>query len=222
MNFDPQIFRHKMIEQQIRPWSVSDTQVLESLEIIKREMFVDENQHFLAFSDILLPIHGTSQRMLEPKIEARVLQAIKPHGKENVLEIGTGSGYMSALLAYFAKHVTTVEILPELAEFAITNLNHCRIPNVKVEIGDGSCAWKAAEKQMYDIICVSGGLPEVPDTLKHQLNINGRLLAFIGQEPLMQAVLITRLSHDYFQSKTLFETLVPMLQTEMTNSSFVF
>lgn len=219
MTFNPATYRFKMIEQQIRPWRVTDTQVLETLSLVKRELFVEENQLILAFSDIFLPIGQSHEVMLEPKIEARVLQAIKPHSKEVVLEIGTGSGYMAALLAYFAKQVTSVEMRPELAQFAIQNLNTCRIPNVKVEVGDGSAGWKTAEQARFDVICVSGGLKEVPDSLKQQLNINGRLLAFVGQAPMMTAVLITRLSHADYQTKSLFETLVPMLQCIDTPTS---
>lgn len=205
-------FRHKMIEQQIRPWRVTDLEVLATLNIIKRENFATEAQLPLVFSDLFLPILDTAEVMLEPKIEARVLQALKPNSRDTVLEIGTGSGYMAALLAYFAKSVTTVEILPQLADFAITNLNKCCIPNVKVEVGDGAAGWNPAGNSNYDVICISGGLPSVPTALKNQLTIGGRLLAFVGQAPVMSAVLITRHSHDYFQSESIFETLVPMLR----------
>ena len=208
-------FRHKMIEQQIRPWSISDLQVLETLNLIRRELFAHESQLPLVFSDLFLPINGTQEVMMEPKIEARILQAIKPRGHDQVLEIGAGSGYMAALLAYFAKSVTSVEILPELADFAIDNLHKCRIPNVRVEVGDASNGWKVSENNTYDIICVSGGLKEIPTALKNQLNIGGKLLAFVGQEPVMSAILVTRHSHDYFQTESLFETLVPMLKNEL-------
>jgi protein-L-isoaspartate(D-aspartate) O-methyltransferase len=189
-------------------------QVLETLKIIRRELFALESQLPLVFSDIFLPIQNTQEVMMEPKIEARVLQAIKPRGQDQVLEIGTGSGYMAALLAYFAKNVTSVEIQPEIADFAIDNLHKCRIPNVRVEIGDASTGWKVSENNTYDIICISGGLKEIPNTLKNQLNIGGKLLAFVGQAPVMSAILVTRHSHDYFQTESLFETLVPMLKTE--------
>ena len=212
--------RHKMIEQQIRPWSISDLDVLAVLELIKREQFVREDQINLAFTDILLPILNSGEVMLEPKIEARVLQTIKPTGKESVLEIGTGSGYMAALLAYFAKHVTTVDINSDLIKFAQENINKSKLPNVKLEVGDGAHGWG---NNKYDIICVSGGLPSVPKTLRDQLNIGGKLFAFIGREPVMTATLITRVSHDYFQSQGVFETLVPMLKVPETElKSFVF
>jgi protein-L-isoaspartate(D-aspartate) O-methyltransferase len=212
-----------MIEQQIRPWSISDIQVLETLNIIRRELFALDSQLPLVFSDIFLPILDSQEVMMEPKIEARVLQAIKPRGQDRVLEIGTGSGYMAALLAYFAKSVTTVEIRPELADFAIDNFHKCRIPNIRVEVGDASAGWKVSENNTYDIICVSGGLKEIPINLKNQLNIGGKLLAFVGQEPVMSARLITRHSHDYFPTESLFETLVPMLKTESAGiEQFVF
>lgn len=215
--------RHKMIEQQIRPWSISDLDVLGVLKIVKREHFVTEDQINLAFMDMQLPILNSGETMLEPKIEARVLQALKPNGKETVLEVGTGSGYMAALLAYFAKHVTSVEIKPELASFAIENLNKSRIPNVSVETGDGANGWETSEGQSYDIICVSGGLPKISKELQNQLKVGGRLLAFVGQEPVMSAVLVTRISHDIFQTKTLFETMVPMLKVPQdTLQTFVF
>ncbi len=215
--------RFKMIEQQIRPWWVTDKDILEVLTVVRREFFVNEEQIPLAFSDIQLPINHSGEVMMEPKLEARILQAIKPTGKENVLEIGTGSGYMAALLGYFAKHVTSVEINPDLAHFAVTNLNKSKIPNVRVMTGDASKGWHQGAHQSYDLVCVSGGLPQIPQNLKNQLSIGGKLIAFVGTEPLMSVELVTRISHDYFQTKTLFETLVPMLQVPKEElSHFVF
>ncbi len=215
--------RHKMIEQQIRPWGISETKYLDALEIVKRELFVDELQIPLAFSDLLLPIHGTQEVMMEPKVEIRVLQALAPSGKEEVLEVGTGSGYMAALLGYFSKTVKTVDIKPELVAFAALNLNKCRIPNVRAEVGDATKGWHIENNQSYDIICISGAVTKVSEGLKSQLKIGGRLFAFIGQEPLMSATLVKRISHDYFQTQVLFETLVPMLQVDQAElSSFEF
>jgi protein-L-isoaspartate(D-aspartate) O-methyltransferase len=215
--------RFKMIEQQIRPWGISEKRYLDVLEIVKREIFVEESQIPLAFSDLQLPIAGTQEVMMEPKIEVRVLQALAPIGKEEVLEVGTGSGYMAALLGYFAKTVRSVEINPQLVDFAVTNLNKCRIPNVRVEQGDAYKGWGMESNQSYDIICVSGGVVRVSEELKSQLNIGGRLVAFIGQEPMMTATLIKRVSHDYYQTQSLFETLVPMLkfdQKELSHFEF--
>jgi protein-L-isoaspartate(D-aspartate) O-methyltransferase len=215
--------RHKMIEQQIRPWGIQDKKYLDVLEVVKRELFVDESQIPLAFSDIELPIHGTPEVMLEPRIEARVLQALEPHGKDEVLEIGTGSGYMAALLGYFAKTVKSVEIRPELVEFAVFNLNKCRIPNVRVEVGDAVKGWHIENNHSFDVICISGAVVKISEGLKSQLKVGGRLLAFVGQEPMMNAVLMKRISHDFYQTQVLFETLVPMLhidQAELNTFEF--
>ena len=220
--------RHHMIEQQIRPWGILEPRVLEVLSIIKRELFVQEAQTTLAFSDIQLPIFQdhpitkNSAVMLEPRIEARILQAIMPHGKEEVLEVGSGSGYMAALLGYFSKFVTTVELNPAIAEFATVNLNKCRIPNVRVEVGDALQGWKVSSNTSYDLICLSGGVYEVSHALQNQLKVGGKLFAFIGDELLMSATIIRRVSHDYFQQKRLFEALVPSLVDSSVRHSFVF
>ena len=220
--------RHHMIEQQIRPWGILEPRVLEVLSIIKRELFVQEAQTTLAFSDIQLPIlpdqplTKNSAVMLEPRIEARILQAIMPHGKEEVLEVGSGSGYMAALLGYFSKFVTTVELNPAIAEFATVNLNKCRIPNVRVEVGDALQGWKVSSNTSYDLICLSGGVCEVSQALQNQLKVGGKLFAFIGDERLMSATIIRRVSHDYFQQKKLFESLVPSLVDSSVRHPFVF
>jgi protein-L-isoaspartate(D-aspartate) O-methyltransferase len=215
--------RHKMIEQQIRPWGISETKYLDALEIVKRELFVDESLVPLVFSDLQLPIHSTQEVMMEPKVEIRVLQALAPTGKDEVLEVGTGSGYMAALLGYFSKTVKTVDIHPELVDFALSNLNKCRIPNVRAEVGDAVKGWNIESNQSFDVICVSGAVVTISEGLKSQLKIGGRLFAFVGQAPLMSATLVKRISHDYFQSQVLFETLVPMLQVDQAElSTFEF
>ena len=215
--------RHKMIEQQIRPWGILDTKYLELLDIVKREFFVEESQIPLAFSDLQLPIANSCEVMMEPKVEVRILQALAPSGKDEVLEIGTGSGYMAALLAYFAKMVKTIEINPQLADFAISNLNKCRIPNVRVTVGDGVNGWSLDANLQFDVICISGAVVQVSDLIQSQLRVGGRLFAFVGQAPLMEAVLIKRISHDYFQTQVIFETLVPMLKLDQKElNSFEF
>ena len=215
--------RHKMIEQQIRPWGILDTKYLELLDIVKREFFVEESQIPLAFSDLQLPIANSCEVMMEPKVEVRILQALAPTGKDEVLEIGTGSGYMAALLAYFAKMVKTIEINPQLADFAISNLNKCRIPNVRVTVGDGVNGWSLDVNLQFDVICISGAVVQVSDLIQSQLRVGGRLFAFVGQAPLMEAVLIKRISHDYFQTQVIFETLVPKLKLDQKElNSFEF
>jgi|APCry1669189534_1035231.scaffolds.fasta_scaffold06193_2 protein-L-isoaspartate(D-aspartate) O-methyltransferase len=204
--------RHKMIEQQIRPWGILDKKYLEVFEVVKREMFVENSQIHLAFSDLQLPIHGSPEVMLEPRIEARILQALAPQGKDEVLEIGTGSGYMAALLAHFSKMVKSIEIRPDLIDFSVSNLQRCHIPNVRVERGDALKGWQIENDLHFDVICISGGILQVSEGLKSQLKVGGRLFAFIGKEPMMQAILMKRVSKDHFETQTIFETLVPSLQ----------
>ena len=148
--------------------------------------------------------------MLEPKMEARILQALKPKKNEKVLEVGTGSGYMAALLANFAQSVLTVDIDPEMVTLAKYNLARAYIFNVQVVVGDAYTGWGDG---YYDIICVSGGMPSLYEGLKQQLAIGGRMTAFIGEAPVMNAILVTRLNATEFKEEVLFETLVPNLHS---------
>lgn len=211
--------RFNMVEQQIRPWGVLDQDVLDLLFVVKRETFVPPQLRQLAFVDTAIPLgHGAA--MLEPKIEARVLQELKLKSTDTVLEIGTGSGYMAALLGARASQVTTVEIEPALAERARENLTAAGALNVRVEVGDGAQGW--ATHAPYDVIVVSGGLPVLPQEMVAQLRPGGRLIAFIGEEPLMNCVLV-RMNADGSQSQqVLFETVVPMLRNARGAQRFVF
>ncbi|HEV7855566.1 MAG TPA: protein-L-isoaspartate O-methyltransferase, partial [Herminiimonas sp.] len=187
--------RFLMIEQQIRPWDVLDTDVLELLVVVKREAFVPLAYRALAFADAEIPLpHG--ENMLTPKLEARILQelAIKKH--ENVLEIGAGSGYMAALLAYKARHVTTVEIEPELKALAEKNLADYGVTNVDVVLGDAAQGLSDANQPNapYDVIVVSGSLPIIPEKLLAQIKIGGRMFVITGSAPAMTAQIITRIS----------------------------
>ena len=205
--------RSNMIKQQIRPWNVLDEDTLNLLSIVKRECFVPENVRSLAFVDTELAL-PCGQNMLAPKVEARLLQAlaIRPH--EQALEIGAGSGYMSALLAYRARHVTSIEIFPELVALARNNLSKNGILNADVVQGNGAINGSGH----YDVICISGGLGVLPQKLLSHLNIHGRLIAFIGQAPIMQAQLITHVSHGNYTTTTLFETCVtPLVDTEQSS-----
>jgi protein-L-isoaspartate(D-aspartate) O-methyltransferase len=211
--------RFNMVEQQIRPWGVLDQDVLDLLFVVKRETFVPPQLRQLAFVDTAIPLgHGAA--MLEPKIEARVLQELKLKSTDTVLEIGTGSGYMAALLGARASQVTTVEIEPALAERARENLTAAGALNVRVEVGDAAQGW--ATHAPYDVIVVSGGLPVLPQEMVAQLRPGGRLIAFIGEEPLMNCVLV-RMNADGSQSQqVLFETVVPMLRNARGAQRFVF
>lgn len=215
--------RFLMIEQQIRPWDVLDTDVLELLVIVKREAFVPLAYRALAFADSEIPLsHGES--MLTPKLEARILQelAIKKH--ENVLEIGAGSGYMAALLAYKARHVTTVEIEPELKALAEKNLADYGVSNVDVVLGDAAQGFNDANQAYspYDVIVVSGSLPVVPEALLAQIKVGGRMFVIAGNAPAMTAQIITRTSDIGYSTVNLFETIVKPLRNAVTPSHFKF
>jgi protein-L-isoaspartate(D-aspartate) O-methyltransferase len=205
--------RFNMIEQQIRPWEVLDQQVLDLLFVVKREDFTPPPYRNLAFADMEIPI-GSGQVMLAPRVEARLLQTDK------VLEIGTGSGYMAALLAARADHVISIESRPELADFARQNLERAGVTNVTVEVGNGASGW--AQRGPYDVIVVSGSLPTLPDALLKQLRLGGRLAAIVGTAPVMEAQLVTCSSEGVFNTVNLFETVVPALDGGEAKPGFSF
>lgn len=210
--------RFYMIEQQIRTWDVLDQGILDLLSIVKREEFVPAAYKTLAFADTEIPL-PCGESMFTPKLEARILQeaAVKKH--ENVLEIGTGSGYMAALLAYKARHVTSVEIEPELKAFAEKNLSKTLVDNVNVALGDGAKGWGT---EQYDVIIVSGSLPVVPASMLRQIKIGGRLLAIVGEAPVMSVEIISRISDISYNTLKLFETNVKPLRNAVTPSHFKF
>jgi protein-L-isoaspartate(D-aspartate) O-methyltransferase len=211
--------RFNMIEQQIRPWDVLDQEVLDLLFAIKREEFVPAACHALAFADIEVPLgHGVS--MLAPKIEAKILQALQLRHSDRVLEIGTGSGYMAALLAARAEHVFSVEIEPELAQMARDNLKRQGCDNVTVETGDGARGWAAHAP--YDVIVLSGSTPVLPPTFLQQLKSGGRLFAVVGEAPVMEARLITHVGEGVHQTVDLFETCIASLRNAQQPARFVF
>ena len=219
VKMDMEQARFNMIEQQIRTWEVLDPEVLDLLAAVKRECFVSAAHQPLAFADIELPI-GNGQTMLQPRIEARILQEVAVRNTDIVLEVGAGSGYMAALLASKAEYVYSVEIDPVLAENARRNLQQAGVANVSVETGDASGGWPAHGP--YDVIVISGSLPELPEAFLQQLKIGGRLAAFIGEGPAMQARLTTRTSDQAFNTISLFETVVAPLSTAKQRQRFVF
>ncbi|CDG81117.1 protein-L-isoaspartate O-methyltransferase family protein [Janthinobacterium agaricidamnosum] len=206
--------RFNMIEQQIRPWDVLDQDVLELLLVVKRENFVTAAYKNLAFVDSEIPL-ASGENMFTPKLEARILQETGLKKHENVLEIGAGSGYMAALLAYKGRHVTTVEIVPELKALAEKNLADNGVTNVTVELGDGAQGW--AKGAPYDVIVVSGGLSVLPEALLQQVKVGGRILAIIGEAPIMSAHLVTRVSDKAYDTRKLFETNVKPLQAAVVS-----
>lgn len=211
--------RFNMIEQQIRPWEVLDQDVLNLLSIVKRENFVPAAYRNIAFADLEVPLPG-GERMLAPRVEARILQELAIHKGETVLEIGTGSGYMAALLAHRGRSVTSVEISPELADLARQNLAANGVTNAEVITGDGARGW--TDGAPYDVICVSGGLPVMPQELLEQLKIGGRIAAFVGVAPVMKAQIVTRVDEKQFRVSDVFETLVAPLKNAVHPSLFRF
>ena len=210
--------RFNMIEQQIRPWDVPDTRILNLLTVVKREQFVPAGRQPLAFMDMEIPL-GHGAYMWQPKIEARVLHELNIQSNDRVLEVGTGSGYLAALISRLAAHVTSVEIVPELSAQAAKSLAAHHYDNVQLEVGDAANSW-GAEK--YDVIVLTGSVPSNPKAYQQQLNVGGRLFAIVGDAPAMQAQVFTRLANDVFECKTLFETNVAPLQNAAQPQRFVF
>lgn len=211
--------RFNMIEQQIRPWNVLDQDVLDLLHVVKREQFVPAAYQNLAFADVEIPLPG-GEAMFNPKVEARIVQELAVKKHENVLEIGTGSGYMAALLAHKARHVTTVEINPETATLARENLARAGVSNVTVEEGNGAGGWDQGAP--YDVIVVSGGLPMLPEALLKQVKVGGRIGAILGDAPAMSFNIITRTSETAYDTVKLFETNVKLLTGAQAPSRFQF
>lgn len=190
---DLNLARFNMIEQQIRPWEVLDPLVLSLLSTVHREDFVPLAHKALAFVDMEIPLGaGASQVMLAPRVQARMLQELAVQKTDKVLEIGTGSGFMAALLAHQAARVLSLEIDPVLSAQAQANLQQAGIHNVTVRTADGSQG--APADGPFDAIVLNGSVAEVPAVLLQQLSIGGRLVAIVGEEPMMRATLITRAS----------------------------
>ena len=204
--------RYNMIEQQIRPWEVLDQDVLDLLFVVRREDFVPPAWRTLAFADMEIPLavegRDTGEVMLAPKVEARMLQDLQVAKHEKVLEVGTGSGFMAALLARFARTVISCELRADLAGFARANLERARAANVSVKHCNGLVA---AAADTFDLIVLSGSVQFVPETLLQRLNLHGRLIGIVGEYPLMSAERITRTGEREFSSEKLFETAAPAL-----------
>ena len=214
-----EIARFNMVEQQIRPAEVLDPRVLDLISEMPREDFVPADYRNLAYADIHIPI-GYGQTMLKPIQEARFLQALNIQPNDKVLEIGTGSGFMTALLAKLADRIISVEIVPELAQQAKQKLTTHNINNVIIETGDAANGWE--KNAPYDVIVVTGSIPLMIDGLKNQLAINGRMCVTVGKEPVMTVYLFTRVGENQWREEALFETVVPALQNVQQPEAFVF
>lgn len=211
--------RFNMIEQQIRPAEVLDYRVLDTIAATPREDFVPEDYRELAFSDINIPI-SDGEIMMKPIMEARLLQALDVQSSDKILEIGTGSGYFSALLATLGQSIDSIDIDPALQRQAQARLTAQGISNVSLIEGDAAQGWN--EGGSYDIIAITGSLPILPESLKQKLTVTGRLVAIIGTAPVMEATLITRIADDQWSIDILFETELPALRNAEQPQGFVF
>lgn len=223
--------RFNMIEQQIRPWEVLDSHVLALLAVIRREDFVPPACKVMAFVDMQIPLppqNNPSQCMLEPKVEARILQDLAVQKHEKVLEIGAGSGYMAALLAHRAQQVISLEIEPELVDMARKNLQKAGIYNAEVRLADGAAnlaeavSENGALRGPFDVIVLSGSVAAVPPELLDQLKVGGRLSAIVGEAPMMRATLITRVAKDAWRTTQAWDTVAPRLVNFPEPSKFTF
>jgi len=211
--------RYKMIVQQIRTWNVIDDEVLDLLYEVRREEFVPQTYRQAAFVDMKIPL-GQGQVLLEPKMEARIVQELRIKKTDKILEVGTGCGYMTALLAKRGAHVYSVEIVSEFKKIAEANLKAHNIENVTLEQGDAAHGWPAHAP--YDVIAITASTPVLPDNFKSSLNVGGRLFAIVGEDPVMEAELITCVAPGEFIVTKMFETSIPALINAAQAERFVF
>ncbi len=210
--------RFNMIEQQIRPWNVADDDVLNIMKQIPREHFVPDNYKSLAFADIQAPL-ANGQQMMEPKIEARMLQALQINPGDKVLEVGTGSGYITACLDWLSDEVTSIEIHEQLSQLARQHLESIGISDVNLVVGD---VFATAPDQKYDAIAVTGSLPTSSDYFEKMLAVGGRLFQIVGAGPASTAQLVTQVRDGAFRRQNLFETEIAALENAPQAEAFVF
>jgi protein-L-isoaspartate(D-aspartate) O-methyltransferase len=216
---DARLARFNMVEQQIRPWGVLDSAVLDVLHSVDRQNFVPSNYRELAFADTRIPI-GHGQYMMEPRLEGRLLQALAPRRGESILEIGTGSGFMTALLAATGAEVTSVEMFSDLSERAVNNLREIGLGRVRTIVGDGARGWP--EGGPWDGILLTASAPEIPHAIVNALSNCGRLVAVIGEDPTMQAMIVKRGPDGSAQHHSLFETWVAPMIGALQKPVFLF
>lgn len=213
------IAHFNMLEQQVRPTDVSNSRVLYALEQVKRVDFVDESLARFAYADMALPM-GYDQVMLPPILQSKMLQAVDAQDNETVLEIGTGTGYLTALLATLAKRVTTVELVPELSTLAEQNLASYQFRNIAQQVGDASDGWSLDDR--VDVIVMTAAFVSVPESYLQQLQVGGRLLAIVGEAPVMEVQLIHRVAEREWQTEVVMETLVPSVTNAEPEPAFEF
>jgi protein-L-isoaspartate(D-aspartate) O-methyltransferase len=218
MSMNVELARTQMVNQQVRAWDVLDPVVLSVLTRVPREQFVPPRFRNLAFADTGIPL-GAGQVMMTPQVEGRLLQALAIRGTDRVLEVGTGSGFLTACLARLGSRVTSLEILPELADAARRNLQGVATWNAEVRTGD---VFQYRPGESYDVIAVTGSVPRPDERFQGWLADGGRLFIVVGEDPLMQARLVTRQGPEQWTTTTLFETSVPALLNAPPPSKFRF
>jgi protein-L-isoaspartate(D-aspartate) O-methyltransferase len=210
--------REQMIEQQVRAWDVLDARVLETLRTVPREAFVPQQHRFLAFADVEIPL-PCGQHMLRPSVAGRLLQAVALTGGERVLEVGTGSGFVTACLRTGGASVRSLELFPELVELARRNISSLGLRDIDVVVQD---ATQLDSDAHYDVIAVTASLPIPDERFQRQLAVGGRLFVVVGQPPVMEARLIRRITEDAWGTESLFETVIDPLVHATRPQGFVF
>jgi protein-L-isoaspartate(D-aspartate) O-methyltransferase len=208
MHTNAELARQNMIENQVRPWEVLDARVLDVLSAVRREDFVPARYRNLAFADTALPL-GHDEVMMKPVIEGRVLQALDLHADDRVLEIGTGSGFLTACLARLSTSVTSVEVHADFAESARARIDASGAKNVRIEVADAVREFDTGER--FDAVVVTGAVYSLPDRFRNWVAPHGRLFAIVGESPAMQAMLYTRADDSHWREESLFETDLPYL-----------
>ena len=211
--------RYNMVEQQIRTWDVLDPRILELVARARREDYVPAAFRRLAFADMNVPFdHG--QVMMQPKVEARLLQELDIKPGDNILEVGTGSGFLTSLLASLGKHVHSVDIFPDFSRAALEKLARHGHKNVTLEVGDAAAGWD--RHAPYDAIVLTGSVPVLPEAFKASLAPGGRLFAVVGVSPVMEALVISRVTDGGYTERSLFETDLPALVNARAPAHFEF
>jgi protein-L-isoaspartate(D-aspartate) O-methyltransferase len=221
MDFDQA--RYNMVEQQVRPWDVLDNRVLEVISEVPREAFTPDAYKKLAYADTSIPLgqfEGTKCCMLHPILDGRLIQSLNITDDDVVLEVGTGSGYLTACLAKLARHVDSVDINPEMTALAEKNLAALNLDNINLSTGDASKGWD--QKRFYDVIAITGSMPEIPESYKKSLEEGGRMFVVTGEAPVMTAYLVTRIGKNEWTTEDLFETSIEPLIHAAHAEEFVF
>jgi len=217
--FNVELARLNMLESQIRTWDVTDARVLELIARAPREDYVPAQYRNLAFVDMAIPL-GHGQVMMHPKLEARLLQALDINPRDKILEVGTGSGYLTALLAALGNHIYSVEIIPEFSTDAARKLAAHGVQNVTLDVGDAAAGWN--RNAPYNVVLITGSLPILPESFAQSLAPNGRMIAIVGNAPAMEVKLIQRAGNGALRETVLLETDIPALINARAPSAFTF